>query len=286
MRCAIVAGRPNATTVRLAGQLGRWWRCLTPREALDRLGLGDIALGRLDVLPTLDGIEGGLGVLNELEARGATVLNRAGPLLAAHDKLVTARLLRVARLPHPFTRFVTSGSRLPLVRGPVVVKPRFGSWGAAVERCDDTDALASVLAGVADASWFKRHGALVQELVEPRGYDLRIVVAGGQVVGAASRVSAPGEWRTNIALGATRVPVDPPLEARRLALDAAAVAGLDLVGVDLLPVGDGWTVLELNGAVDFTSDYSLGEDIFAAAALALRRVARRSAPDAPLVGVP
>jgi RimK family alpha-L-glutamate ligase len=286
MRCAIVAGRPNATTVRLAGQLGRRWRCLTPREALDRLGRGDIALGRLDVLPTLDGIEGGLGVLNELEARGATVLNRAGPLLAAHDKLVTARLLRGARLPHPFTRFVTSGSRLPVVRGPVVVKPRFGSWGAAVERCDDTDALGSVLAGVADASWFTRHGALVQELVEPRGYDLRIVVAGGQVVGAASRVSAPGEWRTNIALGATRVPVDPPLEARRLALDAAAVAGLDLVGVDLLPVGHGWTVLELNGAVDFTSDYSLGEDVFAAAALALRRVTRRSAPDSPLVGVP
>jgi [lysine-biosynthesis-protein LysW]--L-2-aminoadipate ligase len=286
MRCAIVAGNPSATTVQLAGRLGRCWRCLTPREALDRLGQGDIALGRLDVLPTLDGIEGGLGVLNELEARGVTVLNRAGPLLAAHDKLVTARLLRVARLPHPFTRFVTSGSRLPVIRGPVVVKPRFGSWGAAVERCDGTDALRDVLAAVADASWFARHGALVQELVEPRGYDVRIVVAGGEVVGAASRVSPPGEWRTNVALGATRVPVDPPLEARRLALDAAAVAGLDLVGVDLLPVGDGWTVIELNGAVDFTSDYSLGEDVFAAAAQALLRVVRRSAPETPLVGVP
>jgi len=273
MRCAIVVGRPNATADRLAGQLGRWWRCLTPREALEQLGPGDLALGRLDVLPTLDGIDGGLGVLNELEARGATVLNRAGPLLAAHDKLVTARLLRVAGLPHPFTRFITSGSRVPVVRGPVVVKPRFGSWGAAVERCEDTDGLRRLLAGVAETSWFTRHGALVQELVEPLGFDLRIVVAGGQVVGAASRISAPGEWRTNIALGATRVPIDPPLEARRLALDAAAVAGLDLVGVDLLPVDGGWTVLELNGAVDFTPDYSLGEDVYAAAAFALRRAA-------------
>jgi len=44
------------------------------------------------------------------------------------------------------------------------------------------------------------------------------------------------------------------------------------VGVDLLPDGEGgWFVLELNGAVDFTSEYSLdGGDVFAAITEALR----------------
>ena len=61
---------------------------------------------------------------------------------------------------------------------------------------------------------------------------------------------------------------------RLLALSAASAAGTDLVGVDLLPLGDGgWTVLELNGAVDFTPVYSLERDVFAATSSELARLA-------------
>ena len=84
------------------------------------------------------------------------------------------------------------------------------------------------------------------------------------------RVAAPGEWRTNVALGARREPLSPPPEASAIALEAAAAIGGDLVGVDLLPADVGtWVVLELNGAVDFTSAYSIEEDAFAAATRAL-----------------
>jgi hypothetical protein len=42
----------------------------------------------------------------------------------------------------------------------------------------------------------------------------------------------------------------------------------------LLPDGDGgWVVLELNGAVEFTPEYSLDRDPFVAAAWELARVA-------------
>jgi ribosomal protein S6--L-glutamate ligase len=107
--------------------------------------------------------------------------------------------------------------------------------------------------------------------VKPAGSDLRLIGAAGAVVGAIERVAGHGEWRTNISLGGWRRPTDPPAEARALALEAAAVIGGDLVGVDLLPDGNGgWTVLELNGAVDFTLEYSLaGGDVFANVAQAL-----------------
>jgi glutathione synthase/RimK-type ligase-like ATP-grasp enzyme len=66
-----------------------------------------------------------------------------------------------------------------------------------------------------------------------------------------------------------------------LALAAAAAVGADLVGVDLLPAPDGGhVILELNGAVDFSPDYSLGgHDVFerTAATLAAEIEARREA---------
>jgi glutathione synthase/RimK-type ligase-like ATP-grasp enzyme len=88
-----------------------------------------------------------------------------------------------------------------------------------------------------------------------------------------------GEWRTNIALGGRRARIDPPAAALDLAVRAAAAAGLDFAGVDLLPEPDGgWTVLELNGAVDFTRDYGLDRDPFAATAAELTRLAREPEP--------
>jgi RimK family alpha-L-glutamate ligase len=232
---------------------------------------GDIVLGRLDVTRNLEGVEPGMWELRRAKARGVHVLNEAGALLAAHDKLTTAIRLAAAGLPHPRTAHVDGGSVIPNLRPPFVVKPRFGSWGRDVYRCEDSLQLVACLASLSERGWFERQGVLVQELVRPRGYDLRVIVAAGQVAGAIERVAADGEWRTNVALGGWRRPTDPPVEARALAIEAAAALGGDLVGVDLLPDEQGgWTVLEVNGAVDFTSEYSLdGFDVFAEVARVL-----------------
>jgi glutathione synthase/RimK-type ligase-like ATP-grasp enzyme len=84
---------PNSTNRGLLGAakaLGLDAVVLTPEQAARRLRPGDVALGRLDVRPTLDGPERGLNELRILEERGVVVLNRAGALLVAHDKLSTA----------------------------------------------------------------------------------------------------------------------------------------------------------------------------------------------------
>jgi [lysine-biosynthesis-protein LysW]--L-2-aminoadipate ligase len=274
MRIAVVAQCPTFANEALArvGCRGADWCLMTPAEADATLSAGDVAIGRIDVLPTLDGIDEGIWVLGALAARGVTVLNGAPALLAAHDKLLTARLLRRAGLPHPRTRLIVGDRPLSPLRAPVVVKPRFGSWGLGVERCDDEASLAAMLAQLPYEPWYRAHGALVQDLVPPLGFDLRIVVAHDHVIGAISRVAAPGEWRTNVALGATRRAVTPPPDVCALALAAARATAATLVGIDLLPDGRGrWIVAETNGAVEFTEEYALrpGANPFAEAAFRL-----------------
>jgi [lysine-biosynthesis-protein LysW]--L-2-aminoadipate ligase len=243
---------------------------MSPAETLGRLGDGDAALARLDVLPTVDGIEPGAWELARLEAEGIRMLNPLRTLSATHDKLMTARLLKDAGVPHPVTRHVTHPHTPPTLEPPYVVKPRFGSWGIDVHMCADRASARACLEELSARRWFRRQGALVQELIPPLGRDLRIVVASGQVVGAVQRFAAPGEWRTNVALGGVRKPTSPPLAARELALAAAAAVDADLVGIDLLPTpAGGWVVIEVNGAVEFTDDYSLDRNVFAAAAEAL-----------------
>jgi [lysine-biosynthesis-protein LysW]--L-2-aminoadipate ligase len=274
---AIVGGAANEANLELVAG----WQALGIDADLVQPGAvrhDDLIVGRLDVLPTLDGIEPGLLELLLFERRGMRVLNGAAATVSAHDKLLTARYLARAGVPHPWTVHLTRDGPPPLLAPPLVVKPRFGSWGADVYRCETRAELDACIAEIGKRPWFRRHGALLQELVPPAGRDLRLVVAGGEAVGAIERLAAPGEWRTNISLGASLRQLQPPEDACRIAVAAAAAIGADLVGVDLLPVGDDFTVIELNGAVEFDAAYSFpGADVFrdAAEALGLRAAAAR-----------
>ena len=272
MKLAIVSQHAGETNTNLAAVHidGVEVQLVPPDRALGLLGPGDVALARLDVRKTLDGIEEGVSTLSQLEERGVTVLNPPGVLLSAHDKLLTARALERNRLPHPETEVVGPGGATPTLPLPLVLKPRFGSWGQDVVLCRNQAELERWLTELETRPWFRTHGALAQELIRPLGHDLRVIISAGRAVGAIKRVAAPGEWRTNLALGGRRVPFSPPPAAIKLAEAAARSIGADLVGVDLLPTGPGrFSVLELNGAVDFGHEYSLGPDVFAAALGAL-----------------
>lgn len=279
MKFAVVAHRRSATNealVAAARDRGLDAELLDPHTALTSLEPRDVALARLDVREGLDGIERGTGELERLAVGGVDVRNPPGSLVVAHDKLLTARALRLAGLPHPHTTLLDATLPTAVPELPVVLKPRFGSWGRDVERCTTLGELEHALVRLQRKPWFREHGALAQELVEPRGWDLRLVVAGGRVVGAACRIARSGEWRTNAALGAQVEPVDPPPIACALALAAARAVRADLVGVDLLPTPNGgFVVLELNGAVDFRPAYAPGRDVYFDAVAALLEAAVR-----------
>ena len=274
-RSIVVLGKPTETNGALVAALHRLGHeARLAHVAETRIDGDELVLARLDVLSTLDGIEPGLEHLSRLERRGIQVLNRPSALFAAHDKLSTALFLGRLRVPQPRTVHVRDVT-VPSLEPPYVVKPRFGSWGQEVHLCHDKDQLRTVLARLREQRWFRRHGALVQSVVVPTGRDLRVVVAAGHVVGSIERRAPVGEWRTNVSLGATRLPVAASAPARALALRAVAALGVDLAGVDIAgQEPGGLRVLEVNGAVDFTPEYGPGVFDDAARAL-LRRAALR-----------
>src|SRR4029450_11888103 len=89
MRIAVIAQTPtfaNEALVRV-GCRGAEWSLLTPAEALDTLSPGDCAIGRIDVLPTLDGVDDGLWALGALEAPGGAGVDGASGALRADAQL-------------------------------------------------------------------------------------------------------------------------------------------------------------------------------------------------------
>jgi glutathione synthase/RimK-type ligase-like ATP-grasp enzyme len=152
---------------------------------------------------------------------------------------------------------------LPRTLTPIVLKPRFGSWGRDVYLCRSRQELLDRLHGIRYRSWFRRHGAILQQAIPSHGHDLRLLVACGRVVGAIARIAPPGEWRTTVGLGAAGHSVNPSPRAREFATAAAGAVGGHLVAVDLLPLTRGrYVVLEVDAAPDFTETYNLGGDVF------------------------
>ena len=185
--------------------------------------------------------------LHWIEERGVPVVNSPRAIERAVDKFYTDALLREAGLPTPETVVCeTTADAMEAVRafGDCVIKPIFGSMGHGLIRVNDPDVAFRVLKSLDQV----RTVFYVQRAIDHGGRDIRVFVVGGRVLGAIERVAPDGDWRTNVARGATAHAFDLPDAWADLAVRATAAIGADYAGVDLLPSRDGSVfVLEVNG---------------------------------------
>jgi len=241
-----------------------------------------------------DGFDVGLVYPTRL-MEGAVVDERLDvPWVNGRDAVVTSRnkagvlaALDAAGLPTPRTTLVSNpvseSTVVDAVEGfsyPVVVKPNSATRGVGVATASDLDSLLGVVDYLNLIHDYRATGDksyLIQEFL-PDARDYRAMVVDGAYAGAVRReldrdALAAGRWKHNVHRGATARGVDLDAEARDLAERAAAVLGIDYLGVDLLAAGDRLVVNETNArpTVDTATKYE--DDFYDRFAAVVRRTA-------------
>ncbi len=160
----------------------------------------------------------------------------------AQDKIRQSALFNLLQLPHPRTRvFFGRQGRIKIpsfFSYPFIAKiPRGSAMGRGVFLIRTPDELAAYCR--------ETRIAYIQEYL-PCDRDIRVVIIGDEIVHAYWRIAAPGEFRSNVAVGAT-ISLDPvPAEARELALATARRCGWNDVGIDICACRGRFFVLEAN----------------------------------------
>ncbi|MFF4251289.1 RimK family alpha-L-glutamate ligase [Streptomyces sp. NPDC001663] len=200
-----------------------------------------------------------------LTAAGVEVVNSADATEVCGDKWRTSLALEAAWVPTPRTALGLTPqaalAALDSIGYPALIKPLVGSWGRLVVQLPDRASAEGVLEYVAALPGPQSHLGYVQELIDKPERDIRVIVVGGQVLGAVYRTGE--SLRTNVALGGQTRPCEVTPEITKLSLDAAAAVGADIAGVDLIEDRDGrLLVLEVNHRVEFTGFQSaLGDRV-------------------------
>ncbi|MEM4575923.1 MAG: lysine biosynthesis protein LysX [Candidatus Nezhaarchaeales archaeon] len=189
-----------------------------------------------------------------IENTGVPVINPFSTTFICGDKLLTSLALTKAGIPTPktFVAFTRDGAlkALDVLGYPAILKPVVGSWGRLVSLVKDVET-AKVVIEHRELLYPLYQVFYVQEYIKKPNRDIRCFVVGDEAIAAIYRYAAPGEWRSNTALGGRAVKLEISDELRELSVKAAKAVGAHVVGVDCLESERGLLVHELNSVTEF-----------------------------------
>ncbi|MBK4775317.1 30S ribosomal protein S6--L-glutamate ligase [Candidatus Pantoea edessiphila] len=190
----------------------------------------------------------GINLLRQFEICGSYSLNKSISISKAHDKLHSLQLLSEAGIDIPITSCVSwfqkTEQLTDLVGGvPLIIKLVEGSQGVGVIIAETYRAAESII----DAFRIMNANILIQEFIkEANGCDLRCLVLDKKVVASIERKSKEGDFRSNLHQGGKAYHVDITEKERFIAIKAAEILNLELVGVDIIRSNRGPLITEIN----------------------------------------
>jgi ribosomal protein S6--L-glutamate ligase len=222
---------------------------------LSMVGMPDMA--SLDVVLPRQGATVGdscLALIRHFSLMGIPVVNGLDSIRLARNKFLTLQALAKARIPVLHTLFVNSesGFHEALIRlggYPVVIKQVSSRQGEGIILVEKTHNEQAITRKYLD----KRKGLLVQRFIPPEGrQDIRVLVVGGNIVGAMELHPRKGDFRANYHLSKESKPRDLTPELARISLEATSAVGLEISGVDVMVDKEGQiSVTEVNYSPGF-----------------------------------
>ena len=206
---------------------------ITPETIKPLSGDPDLILVRTMPPGSLEQVVYRMDALARWEAMGKRVVNSPKSLECAVDKYLTTAKLQSAGLPVPETVVCEheddAMDAFAQLGGDVVVKPLFGAEGRGIVRVSDIDLAHRTFRTLARLSSV----LYLQKFVDHGGFDVRILVLNGRIVGGMKRCS-PNDFRTNVSREAVADRHEPTPMEIEYALRATEVTGAFIAGIDLL----------------------------------------------------
>ncbi len=200
------------------------------------------------IFPRIDSkrAEYGFDIISAFDYTGVKKPYLAKTIRIAHDKFLTGLVLSKEGIPVPKTYLAKTKEALRdlsrQIKFPTMMKLLSGSGGRGIIYVKDIDALESIMSSFE----ILRQHIIVQEFVESGGEDIRVIVAGDNIIGAMKRIAKSGEKRANICAGGTGERYVPDDEIKELALKTAKALDAKLCAVDIIESAKGPVVLEVN----------------------------------------
>ncbi len=185
-----------------------------------------------------------LWCIRAFELNGLFVMNPLLSWLTATDKFATLLELAKHGLPIPDTlvteQMFSAYDAAKSFRS-IVVKPLRSAMGFGVFKLDDADAAMHIFSYFTNAN----KPMYVQRYMEKKnGGDYRLVVVGGQVLGAEFRKGLT--WKSNVAQGAIPKLAHADAEMKELAVKATEALKLEYAGIDIAETKSGYVLIEAN----------------------------------------
>lgn len=139
---------------------------------------------------------------------------------------------------------------------PVIIKECFGSLGKQVYLAENEKDLLEIVREIGEKPF-----VFQQFLSKGAGWDIRVIVCGGEVIGAVKR-SNENDFRSNAAQGGKVIEAELNEAEKRLAVKAVEAVGAFFAGVDLIMGEDGFLICEINSNMLFdAAEKALGISI-------------------------
>lgn len=174
-------------------------------------------------------------ISHALEIMGVPYINTAQTVRSCRNKMLTSLLLQKEDILQPDTKYYMRMGKADTIKMPMpaVYKNKSGTHGIDATKFLNDEMLQRFL-----KTKNERNSLYLQRFIENYGFDYRIVVVGGAVIGALKKTYASGEWRTHVKYGGMAQSVQVSPELISLSLRVAKTLKIDFAGIDIMPGAD------------------------------------------------